>query len=56
MAQKRMNYPGGGASQNVMINIDHIEAIRSRMIQVNDAQSEFLKNLSVSEDPTSISW
>jgi hypothetical protein len=59
MAQQRMNYSGGGASQNVMLNIDHIdhiEVVRSRMIQVNDTQSEFLKWLSASEDPTSINW
>jgi len=53
--QQRMNYPGGGTSQNV-INIDHIEVVRSRMIQVNEAQTEFLANLSASEDPSSVSW
>ncbi|CAB4428720.1 unnamed protein product [Rhizophagus irregularis] len=55
MSQQRMNYPSGGTSQNV-INIDNIEVVRSRMIQVNDAQSEFLANLSASDDPTSLNW
>ncbi|RIA96519.1 hypothetical protein C1645_733262 [Glomus cerebriforme] len=52
--QQRMNYTGG-ITQNVT-NIDHIEVVRSRMIQVNDAQSEFLANLSVSEDPSWINF
>lgn len=51
MSQQRMS---SGTSQNVQ-NIDNIEVVRSRMIQVNDAQSEFLANLSASED-TSLNW
>ena len=47
--QQRINYSGGGTSQSV-IYMDNIEVVKSRMIHVNDAQSEFLANLSVSED------
>ncbi|CAG8659926.1 13894_t:CDS:2 [Funneliformis caledonium] len=45
-----------GIPSGAMLNIDQIEVVRSRMIQVNGAQAEFLEFLATAEEPNSISW
>ncbi|CAI2180485.1 8088_t:CDS:2 [Funneliformis geosporum] len=45
-----------GIPSGAMLNIDQIEVVRSRMIQVWSAQTEFLEFLASAEDPNSISW